>query len=580
MFTLRAHVIAAIATWTSPVTTTLGSAANARPAPAGPAATENAPTDWIARRGAPSTTIALSLSPPPRHAPEDRRSAREMPGSASAGTEARDAARRSTRADPPSRVPPDPPGVSPGRVDADPEVEALKQLYDQAHVAFLAGRYEDAATMFDDGYTRSRLVAFLFNSAVAWERAERTDTAVERYAEYLVAAPDASDRESIAVRLDMLRRNLQRKRAGQEQTAMANQMQTKGVAIVTTTPAGAQLRLDDPDGPVFATAPFRGTLPPGKHVIHVSAQGYRSISRAFPDNQGKVLIGHFSLSEEYFLGHLEIKSTVPEADVFLLQRTDGEGRPVAPSPDADIPVGRTPFSNQLPPGRWRVRVAKPGYQQTEQELDIRQGKVATVNVRPQLISHAIIKFGAQTPASVGAIAHLSRDEPQRLCELPCEASLPVGEHTIVVRKPGKKPLEFDVRVRAADFVRVDVQLEPKTRRLPAVVTAVMTGGAAVVGTVFAWQALTTRRNIERDLDHYAQIDADDPRVREGWRQAIVADACFAGAAILGSLTLYYLFRETGEPSQGRKHQHNLARRASIGPRLGPGSVGLTGQVRF
>ncbi|MEE9384066.1 MAG: PEGA domain-containing protein [Nannocystaceae bacterium] len=462
------------------------------------------------------------------------------------------------------------------------EVSALKRLYDEAHVAFLAGRFVDAAALFDQGYGRSRLTAFLFNGAVAWERAERLDQAIERYAQYLVASPEATDHTQIAERLGQLRKA----RAGRRATV--TQVRTKGVAIITTKPKGAELRLDDPNGPIFAIAPFRGTLPSGQHVVHVSSRGYKPENRVFPDNDGKVLIGHFALSEEYFLGHLEIKSTLAGADVYLQQLADQNGEPlqtprkveVRGGAGTGVPIGKTPFSNQLPPGTWQVRVEKLGYTPIRMEVEIPQGKVELIQLDPKLIPTGILRLRAKTPASVGATAYLKDGGDRPLCTLPCETHIEPGEHTIVLKKAKKKKLEFDVNISRADMVTVDVSLEPATRRVPAIVTGVMMAGAGAVGTLFALRADRTRQAIENDLLNFVQIDADDPRATDGAIEAYVADACFLGAAVFGSLTLYYALRQTGDASHGEKHQRSLAARTTLAPVIGTRTLGIAGQVRF
>ena len=44
--------------------------------------------------------------------------------------------------------------------EKDPEVLELRELYEKAHVAFLAGRYLDAAAAFDAGYAQRREVGY------------------------------------------------------------------------------------------------------------------------------------------------------------------------------------------------------------------------------------------------------------------------------------------------------------------------------------------------------------------------------------------------------------------------------------
>jgi hypothetical protein len=456
--------------------------------------------------------------------------------------------------------------------DLDPETVALKDMYDEAHIAFLAGRFLDAAAKFDEGYARSRVVAFLFNSAVAWERAGRLEQAAERYAEYLVKAPDAGDQDEIKERLDALREAV----ASNQSQAQVAQIKTKAVTIIETKPSKAEIRLDDPEGEVFAISPFRGTLPPGEHVVYVRAKGYKPEFNDVPNVPGEFRALYFSLSEEYFLGHLELKSNVVGADVFLRQISDAEGREVQTGTDPEASVGTTPFSNQIPPGKWEVSVRKLGYADHRTELEVPQGKVASHEVTLELLPYAFLDLKAATAETIGAVAYLGEKAEKELCTLPCQAQVDPGEHIVVIKKDKKKTLHFDVAVAKSDIVTVEVTMEPYTPRYPAIVTGVLMAGAATTGILFALQADRIEKDIRRDLNAHEQLERDDPRARTGKIDAIVADGAFAVTAVLGALTLFYILREKGEPSRGAKEQKNLA----IVPALGPSLAGVAGTVRF
>jgi len=468
------------------------------------------------------------------------------------------------------------PEASEQKTEVDPETEQLKRLYDEAHVAFLAGRYLDAAAKFDDGYGRSGLTAFLFNSAVAWERGGNLEQAVERYAEYLVKEPEAADREETEARLAALREAI-----ASQTEAEVKELSTKGVAIITTKPPGAEIRLDDPRGKVFATTPFKGTLPPGEHVIHVLAKGYKHESKAVPDTVEKMLIVHFGLSEEYFLGHLEIKSPIDGADVILEQLTDADGNAVPKQEGSDAPVGRTPFSNQVPPGKYAVRLSKQGYVDFATEVEVKQGKIETLKVDLKPIDHVIFKLVPRNPEAKGAeVMLVSGANKTPLCTLPCETKLKPGSHTVLVKKKKMKQLKFDVEAKAADLVVVDVTLQPATKRYGAIVTGVLMAGTAATGIAFGVRAKNTQDELQHDIDTYEQVDKDDPRAKIGKRDAIIADAMFGATALLGALTLFYALRQTGKPSSGKKEQRDLARRVRVAPAFSYDRAGIAGEVRF
>lgn len=456
--------------------------------------------------------------------------------------------------------------------DLDPETLALKEMYDEAHIAFLAGRFLDAAAKFDEGYARSSVVAFLFNSAVAWERAGKLQQASERYAEYLVKDPTAADHTDIKDRLVAIKEAI----TANQTAANVSQIKTKAITVIETKPGKAEIRLDDPNGPIFAISPFRGTLPGGSHVVYVRAKGYKPEFKEVPNVEGEFRAFYFSLSEEYFLGHLELKSNIAGADVYLKQITDDKGAAVEHEGDPEVAVGTTPFSNQIPPGKWEVRVKKLGYKEYRTEVEVPQGKVMTHDVHLDLLPFAFIDLKAATPESIGAIAYEGEKAKKVLCTLPCQAQLDPGEHIIVIKKDKKKTLQFDVAVAKSDLVTVNVRMEPYTPRYPAIVTGVLMAGAGGASIYFGLQAKKIREDIENDLETFQQTEADDPRARQGRVNAIVADGLFAATAVLGALTIFYLLREKGEPSQGEKEHKNLA----IAPAVGPTGAGLAGYMRF
>jgi hypothetical protein len=456
--------------------------------------------------------------------------------------------------------------------DLDPETLALKEMYDEAHIAFLAGRFLDAAAKFDQGYAQSGVVAFLFNSAVAWERAGKLQQASERYAEYLVKDPSAADHGEIQERLGAIKEAI----STNQTSANVSQIKTKAITVIETKPGKAEIRLDDPNGPIFAISPFRGTLPSGSHVVYVRAKGYKPEFKEVPNVEGEFRALYFALSEEYFLGHLELKSNIAGADVYLEQITDDKGAAVEHEGDPEAAVGTTPFSNQIPPGRWEVRVKKLGYKDYRTEVDVPQGKVLTQTVHLELLPFAFIDLKAETPESIGAVAYLGENAKEELCTLPCQAQLDPGEHVIVIKKDKKKTLQFEVAVGKSDLVTVKVKMEPYTPRYPAIVTGVLMAGAGGAGIYFGLKAKGIREDLEDDLAAFEQLEADDPRARQGRVNAIVADGLFAATAVLGALTIFYLLREKGDPSQGEKEQKNLA----VTPVFGPTGGGVAGVMRF
>jgi hypothetical protein len=459
--------------------------------------------------------------------------------------------------------------------EKDPKVLELRELYEKAHVAFLAGRYLDAAAAFDAGYAQSGMVAFLYNSAVAWEKAGNLPQSVERYAQYMTKNPDSEDYGDVKLRVAELRTAI----AEQREATVGAIAETKGVIILTSSPGGAEVRLDNPQGPVWAITPYSGTLPPGEHIIYVTMKGYKDSQRAFPDNSGKVLIGHFGLSEEYFLGQLEVKSVVQGADVYLRQLTDGSGVEVEDDGSGAVARGSIPFSNQIAPGSWEVRVARDGYVDYKTVVEIQQGKIRTLDVELEVVDTGRVTFHPTTEPGIGSQVFVT---DSLICEMPCTHEFPPGHYEVTIKQRKMKDLFFEIDIERADRTVMQITMEPATRRAGAYVAGSLMLATAGVGTWFALDAKKIQNDIQSDLDNNVQFDVNDPRRRKGAVRAIVADSLFGATAILGSLTLYYALRQTGKASSGIEETETLSQRHQpiIAPAIGPDRIGIAGSVRF
>lgn len=251
---------------------------------------------------------------------------------------------------------------------------------------------------------------------------------------------------------------------------------------------------------------------------------------------------------------------------------------------APIRLGSPPIALELPAGRYRIEATGPGYHPWSHELAIAPGESVQLQVEPELIDVARLELRALGEASEGAEVRL---DGALLCTLPCSADIEPGSHVVEIDKRRHKGLEFAVDVAQADALEIDVQLEPATSRAPAIVTGGVALTSLTVAIGFSVRAAATRRSLVDDLDALEQYDADDRRIDNGKRDAVIATSLYGVTAAVGLLTLYYLLRQPGASSRADLRRRSLAGvRWQLAPvlypseTLRPGGGGLQGVLEF
>lgn len=249
-----------------------------------------------------------------------------------------------------------------------------------------------------------------------------------------------------------------------------------------------------------------------------------------------------------------------------------------------IRLGSPPIALELPAGRYRIEAAGPGYHPWSRELEIGAGEFVQLQVEPELIDVARLELRALGEASEGAEVRL---DGTLLCTLPCSSDIEPGSHVVEIDKRRHKRLQFAVDVAQADALEIDVQLEPATSRAPAIVTGGVALTSLTVAIGFSVRADRTRRSLTNDLEALEQYDADDRRIDNGKRDAVLATSLYGVTAAVGLLTLYYLLRQPGASSRADLRRRSLAGvRWQLAPvlypseTLRPGGGGLQGVLAF
>ena len=205
---------------------------------------------------------------------------------------------------------------------------------------------QDWRTAVDEYLTAYELAPHhdvLFNVATVYERLNELRQAATYYARYLEDAPDAGDRAKVQRTIDGLRKK-------------------PSQVTIETAPAGATIIVD---GERKGRAPLELKLPGGAHQIVAEHAGTTS-TRMITVEYGEPAAVTLAVGGN---GTLVVTSNEPGSTV----RLDGN------------PVGVTPFTGGVTPGRHIVIVEKPGFTTVERVVDVPPDGTAQITagmVRP------------------------------------------------------------------------------------------------------------------------------------------------------------------------------------------------------
>ncbi len=453
----------------------------------------------------------------------------------------------------------------------DASLKKAQEAFDQAQVEYLQGDYDKAADGFKAAYDARPFPQFLYNIGAAYHMkgkknadADAYGKAVEYYQRYLTEDPQAADKDKVTKSITVLQSEIERlKKAGttakpEEKAPSADvqklgDVQVRGLMVIESEPQGASIYIDGKDKGEVAKTPWSGSMT-GEHTYLVEKRGYKSKEGRIAPDPSKLLVLEIVLSEEDYLGWVEIKSNVPGADVYLDDKSVGA-------------IGKTPYSGNFKPGKHTFYVSADGYDEFTQQIEVFAGEAATVdaqlkgspvgylNLRGLGIEHSEILLDGKT-----------------LCERgPCRKPVKEGSHTVTVRRSGYKPYTTRVDVQARTEISVRTQLARQPGRGDAIAAyiaaAVFAGGGIYLGK--------QSKNIEDDIK--ADIasgnpppDDHDPRIMRGKIYAWAADGAFAVSGIVALTAIYYTFREKGSPSMGQIDVRAIA----ITPEVGSHYAGL------
>jgi hypothetical protein len=461
--------------------------------------------------------------------------------------------------------------TSPAAAPADLALQEAKIAFEEAQMLYTKDRFEDAAVKFMVAFDKKPFSSFLFNAAVAYEKALQYPKAVDAFQKYLEVEPQARDAVEVRARVDSLKVVMAPAAAGTKAPEMAAAqvlpaIATKGLVIIDSKPPGASVYLDDKAKGVFAITPWQGSLEPKPVKLIFEAKGFKPEERQVSPRTDKILELYISLSEQHFLGWIEVVSNVPGANVFIDRQEIGA-------------IGKTPYTGHLKPGKHTLWVQKAGYEIAKKEIEVEPGTASTHTVNLELNSYGTLKAGGKA----GEGGRLLVDGAPA-CTLPCEQQLKPGDHVLQVQKEGMENYDGKLTVNRADATFMDLSYSPKPSRVRAWTYAIFSAAFFGGGIYLGAKGNQVKDDINKDIkDPTKLISTSDSRKNTGKYYYIGADVCLGLGLVTAALATWN-FLESGPPSTATFRTTNNANSVSgkfgFAPIDVPSGAGLAATGRF
>jgi hypothetical protein len=409
---------------------------------------------------------------------------------------------------------------------ASPEaVDEARKRMEKGQALFAQGRYKEAMLEFEQAYKMQPYGAFLYNAALAAEKAGDKSRAIARYNEFLASDPDSPYADQIREKVRVLEEEMSQvpeapPAEGETQPPpppeekapvpadAASLAEVRSLVLVESEPAGAPLSIYE--RLVATAAPFRpdGDNSGWRQIVtgertpkdlslkvghyHVVIEPFQDYKRSETDinlSPGHVYTFKANLSQGEFMGFLRVKSNVEGAKVYLDD----------PPPHKTAPWTRTPKGGLVNQGEHEIWVEAPGYKPYHTKVTTPHG--ATVEVEARL---ARVPYGYLVISGNAAEIDIEVDDKEYPLYSsrrdPVKIRLPAGKHKVVLDADGRKEFEGEVEVPAGQVQPLRAKLMDAYPRDKAVVLAIVSAGALVGGVLMHVEAQKTTKHNPDILD--------------------------------------------------------------------------------
>ena len=263
----------------------------------------------------------------------------------------------------------------------------------------------------------------------------------------------------------------------------------------------------------------------------------RGALRSRPQSDKLVDI-YIALSEEHYLGWIEVTSNAVGAQVFIDRKDIGA-------------IGRTPFTGHLKPGKHTIYVEKQGFVALEKTIDVKPGTATQYNWPPMKQQHGLDQRRGPARRRARACSSTASSPASR----PAAPRSPPAGARSVVEKEGMEDYEAELEVGPHD--RDDAR--PPVLAAPAQDARDLDGrhgarrprrGRLRRPPLEAQQGRPQRRHQAGLL-----VDNTDPRFLRGKLEAIGADVLYGFGAIVSASRV---------AARARPRQHGRRRQQALG----------------